>query len=308
MKPGISVIIITYNGAHRISNVLQELTIQSRPADEIIIVIDGSKDNTREVIEKFRDRLPIKIIEIPNRGRSGARNEGVLHMEYDLILYLDDDMRPFTNCIKEHMQHHAEKPGSIMVGHILEDPALFVSDIQQYRITLYERKGWIRKEKGKEPLKEKEFFLASANLSVSRNTFNQLNGFNEIIRDTEDFDFGSRAMAMGIEIYYMEGFASAFHDDLISCKSFIIRQRQYLKSLQDIYKLNPPLYGKYLSALFVKPSMPKRMIYYFISTNMIVKMIDAEIFKYLLPKKVRYFMFDYIINGLVKVFPDRQLT
>lgn len=308
MKTGISVIIITYNGAHRISNVLQELIKQSHPADEVIVVIDGSKDNTREVVEKFSGQLPIKIVEIPNRGRSGARNEGVRHSEFDLILYLDDDTRPFTNCIREHLQHHSEKPGSIMVGHILEDPALFVSDIQQYRITLYERKGWTRKENGKQPLKEEEFFLASANLSVSRKTFDSLNGFNEIIRDTEDFDFGSRAMAMGIEIYYMEGYASAYHDDLINCKSFITRQRQYLKSLENIYKLNPPLYGKYLSALFTQPSHPKRMVYYFISTNLVVKMIDKEIFKYLLPKKIRYTMYDYIINGLVKVFPDRQLT
>ena len=37
-------------------------------------------------------------------------------------------------------------------------------------------------------------------------------------------------------------------------------------------------------------------------------MIDAGIVKYLLPKKIRYPFYDYIINGLVKVFPNRKLT
>jgi len=308
MTMSVAVIIITYNGAHRISNVLIELTRQSRPADEVIIVIDGSKDNTREVIEKFKDQLPLKIIEIPNKGRSGARNVGAENCTSDLILYLDDDTRPFTNCIKEHLEHHAIKPGSLMVGHILEDPALFITDIQQYRITLYQRKGWVREGKGRVPLTENEFFLASANLSISHETFKRLNGFNEVIRDTEDFDFGTRAIALGIEIYYMEGVASAFHDDVISCKSYIIRQRQYIKSLEGIYKLNPPFYEKYTNWIRIKPSLPKKIVYYFISSNIIVKMIDAGIMKYLLPKKIRYPLYDYIINGLVSVYPERNLS
>ncbi len=308
MKPGISVIIITYNGAHRISNVLTELVKQSRPADEVIIVIDGSRDNTRAVVEKFTDLLPLKIVEIPNKGRSGARNVGVANSEYDLILYLDDDMRPFKECIKEHLEHHSLKPGSIMVGHIIEDPDLFTTDIQQYRLGLYERKGWLRKVEGRVPLTEDEFFLASANLSVGRDTFNKLNGFNEVIRDTEDFDFGMRAMELGIEIYYMEGVASAYHDDLINCKSYIIRQRLYIQSLMGIYNLNPELYKKHLARLHIKPSLPKRFIYFFISSNFLVKLIDKGIMKYLLPKSIRYVLYDYIINGLITVFPDRKLT
>ena len=83
MKPGLAVVIITYNGAHKISNVLEELTKQTRPADEIVIVIDGSKDNTLEVVEKFKNRLPLIIVDIPNRGRSGARNLGVASCDRD---------------------------------------------------------------------------------------------------------------------------------------------------------------------------------------------------------------------------------
>src|SRR5688572_1258733 len=267
MKPGLAVVIITYNGAHKISNVLEELTKQTRPADEIVIVIDGSKDNTLEVVEKFKNRLPLIIVDIPNRGRSGARNLGVASCESELIVYLDDDTRPFKDCLKDHWEHYQLKPGSLLVGYILEDPKLFVTDIQQYRLTLYERMGWVRKNKGRVPMTEDDYFLAAANLSVSRTTFNKLNGFNVVIRDTEDFDFGRRAMVMGFEIYYMENYASAYHDELITCKTYINRQRLYIKSLQGIYALDPPLYEKYLKRLWVTTPLPKKFVYYFISSN-----------------------------------------
>jgi glycosyltransferase involved in cell wall biosynthesis len=308
MKPNIAVVIATYNGARKVSNVLNELAKQSHPATEVVLVIDGSTDNTREVAEKFRELLPLKILEIPNKGRAGARNTGVAACESDLIVFLDDDMRPFKDCLKDHRDFHQKIFGSLLVGHILEDPALFVTDIQQYRIKLYERVGWVRADKELKPLKENEFFLAAANLSLSRDTFKKLSGFDEALRDAEDFDMGNRAFAMGIDIYYKEGIAPAYHDDLITCKSYITRQREYIKSLQKLYKLKPDIYEKYLFRIQPQPSFIKRMIYFVISTNFVVKLIDKGIFKYLLPSGIRYRLYDYIINGLIQVFPERKLT
>jgi hypothetical protein len=102
--------------------------------------------------------------------------------------------------------------------------------------------------------------------------------------------------------------APAYHDEFITCKSYINRQRLYIKSLQGIYALNPPLYERYLNRILAPVSLPKKFIYFFISSNFLVKLIDAGIMRYLLPKPVRYKLYDYIINGLVNVFPDRKLT
>ncbi len=308
MSSGISVVIITYNGAHRINNILQSLTRQSRPADEVVIVIDGSKDNTREVAEKFQEQLPLKIIETPNQGRAGARNTGAANSTYDLILYLDDDTRPFQDCLRDHWQHHQLKPGSIMVGYILEDPELFTTDIQQYRIKLYARLGWSRSFNERIPMTRDNFFLSAANMSISKDTFKKLNGFEKNLRDHEDYDMGNRALKMGIEMYYIDGVAPVFHDDLITCKSYISRQRQYLISITKVHLMRPEIYGEQLKKSAVQTPWYKTLIYFFISTNFVVKMIDSGILKYFIPEKIRYPFYDYVINGLVQVFPERKLT
>jgi glycosyltransferase involved in cell wall biosynthesis len=70
----ISVVIPTYNRASLIQETLASILAQSRPADEIIVVDDGSKDDTLAVLAKYGERLIVKTI--PNSGDLVARNVG----------------------------------------------------------------------------------------------------------------------------------------------------------------------------------------------------------------------------------------
>ena len=307
-KVTVSVIIPSFNGAHRISNILTCLSQQSRPADEVIVVIDGSTDNTLQVVKQFQEKLPLNIVIIENQGRAGARNTGVERCSGDLIVFLDDDMRPFENCVADHLQHHQSKHGSLLVGYICEDPKLFTSDIQDYRIKLYKRLGWTRENKPFAPLTENEVFLAAANLSLSKETFTKLDGFDKRLNDAEDFDMGIRAFVMGIEIYYKEHFAQAFHDDLITCKTYIHRQREYSKSRQILYKFKPELYKKYIQQSKPTTSKAKKLVYYMISWNFIVKLIDKGVLRYIIPEKIRHPLYDWIIHGMISIYPDRKLN
>ncbi len=307
MNQGISVIIPSYNGARKISNVLQALEKQTLKADEIILVLDGSADNSKEVAVQFSSRLPLRIFEIPNKGRAGARNTGVANAKFELIVFFDDDMRPFPECLREHAKLHEQVPNALLGGSIQEDASLFTTDIQQYRIKLYERKGWIRSEEAMKPMKDDEVFLAAANMSLTRETFYKLSGFDERLRDIEDFDLCNRAVSMGMSIYYNQGYADAYHDDPITCKSYILRQREYMKSLHQLYRMKPDIYEKYLHRIHPKPSRPKRILYSLISNGFMVSLIDQGVMKYLMPAKVRYPFYDYIINGLIQVYPVRYI-
>ena len=62
---------------------------QTRPADEVIVVDDGSKDNTQEVLKKFGDR--INNVTQMNRGLGAARNEGLKRTTGRLVAFQDDD-------------------------------------------------------------------------------------------------------------------------------------------------------------------------------------------------------------------------
>ncbi|HXS06881.1 MAG TPA: glycosyltransferase family A protein [Rhizomicrobium sp.] len=85
----ISVVIPTYNRASLIQETLASILAQSRPADEIIVVDDGSKDDTLAVLAKYGERLIVKTI--PNSGDLVARNVGLRAAEGELVAFCDSD-------------------------------------------------------------------------------------------------------------------------------------------------------------------------------------------------------------------------
>lgn len=89
----ISVIIPAYNYAHHLSRALESVVQQWAPDVEIIVVNDGSTDNTAEFLDEYILNHPKKIhvFHQANRGPSSARNTGVLNAEGSHVLMLDAD-------------------------------------------------------------------------------------------------------------------------------------------------------------------------------------------------------------------------
>jgi len=85
----VSVVIPTYNRAHLIRRALASVVSQTRPQDEIIVVDDGSTDNTAEVVADFG--AGVQFVRIPKRGAGAARNEGIRRARGDLVAFLDSD-------------------------------------------------------------------------------------------------------------------------------------------------------------------------------------------------------------------------
>ena len=83
-----SVILPLYNKEKEIANTLKSVLNQTYKADEIIVVDDGSTDNSKEVIKKFKD---VKLIEQKNCGVSCARNRGIKEARNEYICFLDAD-------------------------------------------------------------------------------------------------------------------------------------------------------------------------------------------------------------------------
>lgn len=86
-----SVIIPLYNKAQTIVNTLSTVLNQSFGEFEIIIVNDGSTDDSVEKILTFSTDSRIKIVTQENQGVSSARNKGVQECRYDYIAFLDGD-------------------------------------------------------------------------------------------------------------------------------------------------------------------------------------------------------------------------
>lgn len=88
--PGISVVVCSYNGSRTIRGCLEGLRKLDYPNFEVIVVNDGSKDNTEEIANEYGFR----VITTENRGLSSARNTGMRAAKGEIVAYIDDDAWP----------------------------------------------------------------------------------------------------------------------------------------------------------------------------------------------------------------------
>ncbi|MBU1047346.1 MAG: glycosyltransferase [Candidatus Omnitrophica bacterium] len=89
-EPLISVIVPTYNRAHFLKEAIESVLAQTYKNLEIIIVDDGSTDNTSKLVEKFTDKRIIYLHQ-DNKGVSVARNRGIQRAKGEYISFLDSD-------------------------------------------------------------------------------------------------------------------------------------------------------------------------------------------------------------------------
>jgi glycosyltransferase involved in cell wall biosynthesis len=88
-NPRVAVIVPAYNEESRIANVLWAAQ-QSRFADEIVVVSDGSTDGTATVAKRFNG---VQVLEFPtNRGKGAAMSAGVRATKADIVVFLDADL------------------------------------------------------------------------------------------------------------------------------------------------------------------------------------------------------------------------
>ena len=88
-QPRVSVVIPTYNDAEYLSEAIESVLAQTYTDYEIIVIDDGSADNTRQVLDPYQDK--IRYIYQKNQGVAAARNRGINLARGELIAFLDAD-------------------------------------------------------------------------------------------------------------------------------------------------------------------------------------------------------------------------
>ena len=105
MQDGVSAIIPTYNRAELLGEAIDSISSQDVERVEIVIVDDGSTDNTSSVIARrqLKSKHPIKVIRQANAGESAARNAGILGATYETVAFLDSDNRWRQGKLREQL-------------------------------------------------------------------------------------------------------------------------------------------------------------------------------------------------------------
>ncbi len=97
----VSVVIPTYNSAQTIALTVEKVLNQTLRPSEVVIVDDGSTDDTADVLKNFAGR--IRVVRQDNRGPAAARNRGVLECKGDYVAFTDSDCVPDENWLRNLM-------------------------------------------------------------------------------------------------------------------------------------------------------------------------------------------------------------
>ena len=174
----VSAVIPCYNYGKYLARAIDSILAQTHPVSEIIVVDDGSSDNTREVATSFADR--VRYIFQENHGRASARNTGIRAATGDWIALLDADDRWLPDKIELQFQALASRPDAVLVYTSVwcEDPdgSGFVFPATD------PRRLW-------PALRYANCITGSASAAlIRRDVLIAEGGFNETLRECEDWD------------------------------------------------------------------------------------------------------------------------
>ena len=104
----ISVVIPAYNASKHIAETLGSVLRQSFPADEVLVIDDGSTDDTGAIAARFG--APVRVIRTPNSKLPAARNLGVREAKSEWIALIDSDDLWEENKLERQMQELTRHP------------------------------------------------------------------------------------------------------------------------------------------------------------------------------------------------------
>jgi len=189
----ISVIVPVYNEEKNIGLLLKRLLNLNFPKDkfEIIVVDNNSKDNTPEIIKKYK---VIYLNEI-KQSSYAARNKGIKKAKSNILAFIDGDCIPDKNWLKNAIKHFIEEEVDIIAGNIIVSDSINVNNsiTNLYQlITLNERNKY----------SEKEGRCSGGNLIAKKEVFNNIGYFEERLISGGDGEWTKRATNHGFKLKY----------------------------------------------------------------------------------------------------------
>ncbi|MFY0651330.1 MAG: glycosyltransferase family 2 protein [Cyclobacteriaceae bacterium] len=302
MDNSTSIIIPSFNGETRILKTLNALESQANYISEIIVVIDGSTDNTINVLTSLNFKKPeVKFIEQENAGRAKTRNSGAEIAKGDVLIFLDDDMIAEPDLVQKHQLFHQINENSLCGGNQLENPAWAKTDFDRYRCEL--RKNWNSHFTQLTELKQENIHLTAANFSITKKNFFKIGGFEESLTDAEDIHLAFKAMDNNMRVFF-DPEIIGWHNDFINLKEYIIRKREYVASHRKLRKMG--VSNSWIKKRELKLNNIKSPIFSFFGKNHWIRFTESSLFRSL-PDVFKYKIYDLTITSLGSLYTGREL-
>lgn len=230
----VSVVIPTYNREKLIIQTLKSVTNQSYQNLEIIVVSDGSTDNTDAILEEYKRKDPrIKYISYhPNRGGNYARNIGIKNATGNYIAFIDDDDEWVPE--KIHLQMKEFKKDT-RIGLVYTGAKITYEDQKISYTSIPKKTGDLSKE-----ILISNYIGSTSRVIVKASVLDQSGMFDDKLKAQQDYDLWIRicqithigAVPQPLLIYNNFGSTLQVSDDI----------KKYEQSIKYIYKKYDVLY------------------------------------------------------------------
>lgn len=230
--PLVSVILPTFNRGWIVSEAIESVLLQTFEEAELIVVDDGSTDNTPEVLECFKDH--IISIKQENSGVSAARNTGMAHARGRYFAFLDSDDLWLPEKLSEQISFFRSQPDAL----ICQTEEIWIRN--GLRVNPKERH---KKLSGDIFIPSLALCLVSPSaVMIKRELIDEVGGFDEDLPACEDYDLWLR-ISRKYPVHLINKFLivkRGGHEDQLSRASGLDRFRiASLKKMLDHTPLSP---------------------------------------------------------------------
>lgn len=182
-NPLVSVVIPTYNKAQYLKKAIESVLNQTYKAIEMIIIDDGSTDNTQQVVKSFNDPKIIYIWQ-KNKGPAAAKNTGIKKAQGKYIAFLDSDDLWLEEKLEKQLEFMEKNPEMSLLG-----TGCYEIDSQG---KILGKKIFPKKNENLQKILIRYNPFIQSSVLVKKEVFDKIKGYDENFSESEDYEFWLR--------------------------------------------------------------------------------------------------------------------
>jgi glycosyltransferase involved in cell wall biosynthesis len=262
-KPFVSIVIPTHNRWGSLRRLLNALANQTYPLQEmeVVVVANGCTDETVAQLRNYPAPFALHVVDQPDMGPPGARNNGAARASGELLIFLDDDIEPVAELVEIHVQTH--QPGVVVIGYApptLEEKDFLSVELKRWWMDMF----WAMRQPGHR-FTYRDFL--SGNFSIEAKEFQRLGGFDTAFRSClDDYEFGVRLLKANLTFVFAET-AFGHHHETKGLERLL--QRKYREGMAEVWlgnrhpDIKPTLLLTQLESLASRPVRLLRTLFIF---------------------------------------------
>ncbi|WP_431158706.1 glycosyltransferase family 2 protein [Winogradskyella poriferorum] len=224
--PNCSLVTPTYNWPEALELLLISALNQSRLPNEIIIADDGSRQETKELIERFKENSPVPIIHVWHEDNKNQKpkimNKAIAKAQYDYIVEIDGDIIMHKDFIKDHLE--MARKNTFLYGSRVNIQESYLDELFKKKQTKFNFFSKGIKKRGRtlripflsnfyKKQDKRSSKLRGCNMSFWREDFIKVNGFNEKLVGwgIDDSEMIQRLLNIGVKGKRLKYRGLAYH-------------------------------------------------------------------------------------------------